>query len=184
MPEKFQSLVGSDWQMHQYPKVFCVQKTTGPSRICFSTPSGYVDILLALSSALPGPFHVLYVLLVSRRGNESGRYQSPELSRAELQDFLERFENFFEQDGRHHIWIHSIQDNSTLVYDNHNVVYAYGPTSTFTDILIRQGFQEAEEIRYPAPHSHKYNLEFDDDESEVLKQFDWKRSQLREQDDP
>ncbi|HSY16851.1 MAG TPA: hypothetical protein VK815_00890 [Candidatus Acidoferrales bacterium] len=184
MLAKLESRLGKDWQLHQYPNEFCIQKTTGPSRLCFSTSESYVDLLTTFSTVMSGPFYVLYLLLTSRMGNDPGRYQSPELSREELQIFFERFGSFFEQDGRHHVWIHSIQDRNILVYDNHNVVYAYGPLAAFADILARQNFREVESIHYPVPHGHRYNAPFDEDEDAIMKCFAWKKSPLRDDDDP
>jgi hypothetical protein len=45
--------------------------------------------------------------------------------------------------------------------------------------LLAQGFTEATEIRFPEPHSHHYNAEFDADESRIIKEFDWSITPLR-----
>ena len=88
---------------------------------------------------MPEPFFVLYVLVVSRKEeNETARYQSGEVSRAEVQAFLERFEDYLENDGRHHIWIHSPESSATLVYDNHDVIYCYGPLEILITIFAKQ----------------------------------------------
>lgn len=49
-----------------------------------------------------------------------------------MEGFLREFRAYFESDGRHHIWVSSLQASAlqasaTLVYDQHDVIYAYGP---------------------------------------------------------
>ena len=78
-----------------------------------------------------------------------------------------------ERDGRHHIWVMSLPAKSTLVYDNHNVIYAYGPIADFQTGLEVAGLKGGE-VRLPVPHHHRYNAEFDDVERGILKHWDWR----------
>ena len=52
---------------------------------------------------------MLYVLLVSRCGQEPGRYQSePFYGHDEAEVFLKNNRAFFENDGRHNVWLAAI----------------------------------------------------------------------------
>ncbi len=83
--------------------------------------------MLDLLEVSPEPFCILYVLTIPRSEERPGRYESAPVSREEARQFLSRFREFFENDARHHIWIKSIDGPDLLVYDKHNVIYAYGP---------------------------------------------------------
>jgi hypothetical protein len=185
-PTKLESLQGGEWVRHTYPNEFCFETTSsGNRRLRITASTGYVDLLLTLAETLPEPFFILYVLVLSRKQeNEAARYQSGEVSHVELKTFLERFEDFLENDGRHHIWIHSPECSATLVYDNHNVIYGYGPLETFSTVLQNNGLAVVEEMQGVWPHGHCYNQEFDSCEGELLKSCKWKKSPLQPQDDP
>lgn len=186
-PTKLQSFHGNEWVNHVYPDEFCFETTSsGTQRICITASSGYVDLLLALAAALSGPFFILYVLVVPRRTGEvnAARYQSKEISYIELKAFFERFEDYLENDGRHHVWIHSPQNSATLVYDNHNIIYCYGPLQIFSTILGNNGLKVVDHIQRLGPHSHCYNQEFDNSQEEMLGFFQWRKSPLQPQDDP
>lgn len=99
-----------------------------------------------------------------------------------MESFLLEFKDFFESDGRHHVWVMSLPGSSTLVYDHHNVIYAYGPLDEFTEILKSNGFHQ-NGISFPAPHSHNYNPENDDAEERVVQHWAWIQSPLWPDDD-
>ncbi len=185
---KFKALQNEAWIRPVFRNEFCLEKMdNGTDRICFTTANGQVNLLVALSNAMAEPFYFLYVLLVSRRANhEPARYHSPELSREKLRSFLAYNANFFEQDARHNIWIHSPTDKSTLVYDRHEIGYAYGPIESFKAILINNGSKEVQAVEQytSVPHEHHFHAEFDDEEASVIQTFDWQKSPLREQDQP
>lgn len=164
-----------------YPNVWKQGKTTGPDRLVIASASGQIDLIRKLTAVLPEPFGILYVLLVPRSGGEEGRYQSPKpFTRDELEAFLTQFQEFFERDARHNLWIRSLPASSTLVYDNHNVTYAYGQLKDFKSVLAQQGLQEGE-VHFPDPHSHNYNVEFDQAERDVMSYSEWLHSPLAEQ---
>jgi hypothetical protein len=185
-PTKLQTIQGKEWVRHIYQKEFCFEKTAGDGqRICIATSESYVDLILSLTATLQEPFFILYVLIVSRKAeHQPARYQSKEVSRAELQTFFDKFEDYFENDGRHHIWIRSSESSATLVYDNHNVIFAYGPLETFSTVLQNNGYKLAEARQKIGPHGHCYNQEFDTFENDILKYWQWKQSPLQPQDDP
>lgn len=167
----------------EYGDTWAVEKTTGPERLVIAPRSGHVDVMRALIERMPEPFYILYVFLVPRTHRPAGRYQSPDsVSREELAVFLNRFQKYFEGDGRHDIWILSAMDESLLVYDQHNVIYAYGPLDAFKDVLRRRNFEQVPKIDFPAPHSHHYNAELDSDQNALLDYWSWKVFPLTDQD--
>ncbi|MGI8964975.1 MAG: hypothetical protein ACR2H1_02685 [Limisphaerales bacterium] len=181
-----QTIQGKEWVRHTYANEFCFEKmSSGDQKICVTTSGGYVDLILSLAATLPEPFFILYVLILSRKAeNQAARYQSKEVTRAELQTFFEKFEDYFDNDGRHHVWVHSPASSTTLVYDNHNVIYAYGSLETFSTVLQNNGFKLVEATQKLGPHGHCYNREFDSCENDLMKYWQWKQSPLQPQDDP
>jgi hypothetical protein len=133
---------------------------------------------------MQGPFGVLYVLLVSREGHQCGRYQNPTpIGRDDLERFLYSFREFFEQDGRHHLWVLSVRGEGQVIFDNHNVVYAYGELDAYERVLQSRGFSEGM-ICTPVPHTHNYHPAFDACENDLLAYWDWKQFPLEDSDDP
>ncbi len=130
------------------------------------------------------PFGVLYMLVVPRDETPPGRFQSPELlSREQCLSFLHDFREFLEQDGRHNLWVAAADQSSLIVYDRHNVLYAYGPLAKFEEILRGNGFTENKEVRFPSPHTHHYHAVFDGQGTQLLTYWDWKVSPLRPSDE-
>lgn len=153
------------------------------SRLIIGCKSGEIPLLLDLCKGMEGPFGVLHVLLVSRLGKESGRYQTPQpLSYEELELFLYEHQEYFEQDGRQHLWVSSLSGEGQFIYDQHNYIYAYGDTQSYIEKLTSKGFVEGE-ISIPAPHCHNYHVEFDSKEQSVHNAYDWLYSPLREGDE-
>jgi hypothetical protein len=184
---KFSGLdaVGSP-SRYPYDDRWSIERTTGPDRIVVAPSRGHhVDVLLDLARCLREPFGVLYVLLLSRTGaHESGRYQSDvPASRAEAEAFVRRFGDYFEGDGRHHLWLMSLPDEATLVYDNHDLIYGYGPLNQYRAVLSGRGFSEGT-TAIPAPHQHCYNAEYDGAENDLMDYWGWRRFPLQPDDDP
>lgn len=167
-----------------YANVWARERTTGPERLMIAPARSHVELLLQLSRKMPAPYWVLYVLVVSRTDAAVGRYQCPApLNGEDLERFLTRFSKFFEGDARHHLWIGSENSTDLLVYDNHNVIYAYGDIERFEKVLNGLGMQQVEIVRFPCPHSHNYHQEFDQAEDELLRSQDWKYFPLQNSDD-
>lgn len=167
---------------HHHADVYEWQRTAGPARLCIAPDGRFVPLLLALAHCWRGPYWVLYVLTVPRGGGEAGRYQIPEpVNFTALQSFLDEHRPFLEGDGRHALWVASAAGEGTLVYDRHNVLYAYGPLEQYEDVLrawsVRRG-----DVEIPVPHSHHYRAELDAGEAKLLAAYDWMRTPLREQD--
>ena len=156
--------------------------TSGVSRLVIAPASEHIELLLKLSNLLPEPFGILYVLIVPHLDSAPARYQCPKpLSRSEMEAFLTEFHEFFEGDGRHHLWIASLPQKATLVYDRHDLIYAYGPLQQFATVLEEQGLKQGA-ISVPSPHAHRYHSEFDSSQAKVLSHWAWKTTPLMEQD--
>jgi|SRR5271166_4901219 len=169
----------------QYSNCWALEKTSGPERLVIAPAGGYTTVIEQLTTVMKEPYFVLYVLVIPRNGTaERGRYQSPSpISSEELHSFLRQFQGFFENDGRHHLWIGSADESALLVYDRHNVVYAYGPIEPFAKVLEASGLCKTDVIRFPDPHVHHYNAEFDEEEKRLLAFWPWKAFPLQETDD-
>lgn len=75
---KFGSPYPEDRQF-KYPNTWAIEKTSdGGSRLVVAPETDQIEVLIRLLGAIPGPFWLLYVLVVNRGGSELGRYQSPE----------------------------------------------------------------------------------------------------------
>jgi hypothetical protein len=181
---KFGHLVSGDDVDFTYPNVWAQEVTTGPDRLVIAPSGQYIDLLIEMLSVMEGPFGFLYVLVVPRGEKGAGRYQSPEpLSLNEVRTFLERYRDFFEGDGRHMLWVASTCSSSMLIYDRHDVIYAYGELENFKPILSRRFISEVSSIKLPVPHCHRYHARYDSEEAEILSSRNWRFSSLRDSDE-
>jgi hypothetical protein len=175
----------SDNRPVEYGRVWMEEKTTGSARLRIAASTDGAELLQRLARTWTGSMGVLYVLLVPRQGRrEPGRYQSPiPLTLAQVNEFLAQFKDFFESDGRHHVWVASPEGGGTLVFDNHNWICAYGDLAAYRDALRDAGYAEGV-FKLPVPHSHHYHAERDVDEEAVMQYWDWKYCPLQPGDDP
>ncbi len=141
----------------------------------------HIDAVLKLISMLKGSFYVLYVLHTPRTDAEPGRYQSQELTYDAVSSLLTRFKEFFENDARHDIWIHSPITNTTIVYDRHNLIYIYGFTDEQINFIDRKGLKR-EHVSIPYPHVHSYTSAHDNFESKIVNEYQWTRMPLQNED--
>lgn len=74
------------------------------------------------------------------------------------------------------------EDRATIVWDRHDLLYAYGPLEKFTAILREAGFTDGV-AAIPSPHVHTYHPEFHQDAAAVMKAFPWSTSPLRPEDE-
>lgn len=176
---KFGRLVGDADHRHEYANTFETERTTGPLRLAIAPSGGHVALLKELSEQLPEPLGILYVLVVPRGDHEPGRYQSSLFGREDVSEFFSRFRHYLEGDGRHNLWLVSPRGGETIVYDRHNVLFAYGPIEAYERVLRRRGLVEGQ-VRFPDPHSHHYHESFDADETAILEYWNWKRFPLVE----
>lgn len=168
---------------HDYGPRFRREETPNYTRLTIGASIDGVGLLLRVSDLLPPPFYCLYVLVISRNGEQPGRYQSPWLeSRAKLLDFLLEFKRPLEADGRHHRWVCSPDAGATLVYDRHNLLYADGPIEQFGARLRQLHYEEAP-VAMPFPHVHYFHATADQPISELLHYWEWQHFPLEEVDE-
>lgn len=122
------------------------------------------------------------MLVVPRGPEPAGRYQSPLLERADVRRLLVDHAETFERDGRHHVWLHSADGSGTLVYDRHDLVYAYGALEDFEAVLRRRGYGEGR-VSLDRPHAHHYHAACDGAVGELLGRWPWRRSELQPDDE-
>jgi hypothetical protein len=178
---KFSTLNGAGEEVaFSYGNCFFRQPLSPGARLTIGPAALHVDTLVALAATWPTQqYYVLYVLLISHSGARHGRYQSPLIeSFADLQAFLGIHQRFFEADGRHHVWIASANNEGTLVYDQHNVIFAYGDLPRYEVVLCERGFSERE-FWFPCPHCHSYPSTHAADEEKLLAHFPWQFSPLQ-----
>jgi hypothetical protein len=178
---KFASEQGAQWLPHEFGKIYAREQTSSGPRLRIATSSSGTALLRELTLTLTEPFLLLYVLIVPRGRSESGRYQSDELSRAEVDALFAHFGDFWDSDGRHNVWVRS-SDDGMLVYDRHNLIYAYGPLPRFESALRKLGYTTTASVTLNFVHQHSYHQEFDDLERQLTTRFGNRRSELREGD--
>lgn len=168
-------------QEYHYSDLYNVEQESTYERIVIGLAHNHINTILDLTAVLNGPLYVLYVLHTPRFGNESGRYQSGAMIYDEMRALLNQFRSFFENDARHDIWIHSPETNTTIVYDRHNLIYLYGFTDEHIRIIREKGLQK-EPVKIPFPHVHSYNAEYDIFECKLLKEYQWVKTPLHDED--
>ncbi len=176
---KFASEKGGQWLPHDHGDVYALENTSSTPRLAIGASHHGSRLLCDLSQILSEPFLLLYVLVVPRGGSREGRYQSDQISPIELAEMFERFGRFWDNDGRHSIWLRSHADDATLVYDRHNLIYAYGPLERFEALLISFGYKTTSGLSLAFAHRHAYHEEFDDLERELTNLLADRRSDLR-----
>jgi hypothetical protein len=155
----------------------------GPARIVAAPDRDQVGLLIELSRLLPGPFHLVYVALATRGLRPSGRYQSQRpLARQALESFLSRHRDLLERDGRHHLWVGSAEEPSTLVYDQHQLLLLYGRLEPYAAVLRAAGMDEGP-VLTPEPHRHLVHEAFDAAENELFASMAWGWNPLEPEDE-
>jgi hypothetical protein len=165
-----------------YSNTWAVEETN-PRRLLIGPSGNHIDLLLALAELWQENYFLLYVLLNPQNQNyRRGRYESPApLSFAQVSAFCRTFQEYLETDGRHHLWIGSTVGAGTLVYDHHNVIFAYGDLNAYRDVLARLGLSEGA-VRIPETHSHHYHPCNNAKEDEMSKYWNWKYYPLQHAD--
>jgi len=168
---------------HSFGNLYDIEQTTNGDRLVIAPDDHQVDLIAKLTDQLTPPFYLLYVLLVSRLGYESGRYQSSLFETNEmLRAFLNQYREYIETDGRFHLWVGTLNQSGTLVFDHHNVIFAYGQTDKYVNVLKQEGSRK-HKICIPSPHTHNYYPDNDKYEDIMSNDCDWKHFPLEEGDD-
>lgn len=155
---------------------------SGAERLTIGLPRNATSTFRRLTEVMSEPFFVLYILHTPRGEGEPGRYQSEEISSAQLVKFLERFEGFLSGDARHDVWVRSISNGDQIVWDRHNAIFAYGDPAKFIRRLGELGFT-AQEPPVLGDHLHHYRQEFDAEAAAMLATINWHRTPLRPEDE-
>lgn len=172
----------TEWKEHSFSKIYeCSELSEGTCRIVAGVPNGDTSFFKRLTLCLKPPYYLLYVLHTPRGEGDPGRYQSPGLSAVQLCEFIARFKSFLSADARFDIWAHSPSENATVVWERHNLIYAYGPLEKFSTELSSMGFSKGE-LNIPFPHQHHYQHEMDEDAKSLLAFCEWSYSPLRAED--
>lgn len=180
---KLDRLVGDEWVPYVVPSVFSrAHLKNGSERLEIGVPNGDAQLLERLAAELQPPYYLLYVLHTPRGEGEAGRYQSPAVEPHQLQAFLARFRVLLASDSRFDLWLHSPADGATLVWDRHDLMYAYGDLEGLAKVLVGMGFVEGS-AQPDFDHSHHYRPEMDADASALLNYFDWHHSPLQPADE-
>lgn len=182
---KFGTLTNDGHTRHDYGNVWSLDEHATWSRLVIGPSGGHIDLLLALAKALPPPYVLLWVLKLPCTDRTPGRYESPAFeSYDELATLLRRYRDYFEHDGCHHLWVFSPYAGTQLIYDNHEVIYAYGEPHPLIEVLSDAGFTQGS-VEIPSPHFHGYNPANADTEDAFFSECDWKHFPLvDEHDDP
>ena len=166
-----------------YKDSWCIERYPNYERVTVAPQDNKIGFMLDILKNFEPPYWCLYVLLVSRVDNKPGRYQCPyPMPYNEIYDFGIKYKDYFEKDGRHHLWIGSAKTKQLAVYDRHNVIYIYDDILKTSQYLKDKGLTE-ESIQFPAPHTHMYNVENDKFEIDIMNHWEWKIFPLEEQDE-
>jgi hypothetical protein len=181
---KMEHLVSGEWSEYSHKPVFERQPLSdGSARLLFGIPSGDLTVVRALLRCMEAPFWLLYVLKVPHGEQKAGRYESPLMVWRELDAFLDEFGAFLVADARFDLWISSPSSDSRIVWDEHNLGYAYGPLDSFESTIKGLGFTTGRP-RIPVPHSHKFHPRFDPEAEALLAHVAWRHSPPRPEDEP
>jgi len=175
---KFSAGEGLTGPEYDYGNVFAIEKAGTVDRLAIGPSANQIAVMLRLAESWGGEYYLLYILLLSRGEKEDGRYQSPLLSFEQVNRFCRIFGDFLETDGRHHFWIASIDRRGLLVYDQHNMIWAYGDLESYTRILAELSFKPGA-VDVPFPHAHHFHVENDDYVLQMLDNRDWQHSPLQ-----
>ena len=180
---KLEHAVGNEWCEHSHPATYRRETTSaGTERLVAGIPGGDGTIIRTLAHRLRPPFFLLYVLHTPRGEAEPGRYQSGEIDLPQLDRFLSDFDTYLKSDSRFDFWVHASEEAATIVWDRHNLLYAYGPLPKFETALAALGFVPGQPSMN-FDHIHNYRPECDADAARLIAAFDWSYSPLRPQDE-
>ena len=181
MTLKIEAVVGDATTPFDYGNTLMREGVPGRERLCLGVSHDQDRYVLGLAGALTGRCQILYILHTTRTGAQLGRYESPEMELEDVRRFFARFGRYFSEDSRHDVWLHSVDDDATMVLDRHNLIYAYGPIDEFERLLLKAGIRNA-----PVPqiqeHVHNYHPEWDEHEKAILETIEWTVGPLQKAD--
>lgn len=162
--------------------VYWLNAADGWDRLEIATSGSFVNLILNITENWAPPYFILYVVDVTRTGHAPGRYQSALIDKYDdVSQFLKLFQNAFENDGRHSLWVAAPQQSRQLVYDRHEILYVYNDNERVCKLLDERGYTQCE-ILIPVPHTHHYNAEFDMDVEALMDYWSWHKTPLQQGD--
>lgn len=180
---KLEHFIEKEWVEYSHLPAFHLSiSETSAQRIVAGVPGSDPAVFLRLARCMCAPLIVLYVLHTARGEGKPGRYQSPELSFEEVEKFITEFERFLRADARFDLWLYSPTGNEMLVWDRHDLLYAYGPLARYSAELEDMGFEPGDPV-IPSPHTHNYHAELDPLARQLMGRFEWRYSPLRPEDE-
>lgn len=186
----FVTLVDGDQSSELLPFTYdhtYVQESTrgGSDRLLIGPLGRHTELLLELAKqAFAGPIALLYVLVVPASDHLPGRYYSEDaFAWSDISSLFARYKDFLALDGRHHLWLIDAESpKAFLIYDRHNVIYAYGNLASYVPVLEQFGLRPGE-VKHPGMHAHAYHRQFDAAERQLLAEFPWRYETLKDRDD-
>ena len=161
------------WVPVTLPNTFCRETERGVERIAVAPATRPLKVLGSLLEPLEGPFRFVYCLLTGSEAWKAGYYSVPtDLERKEVETVLEEFEDFFERDGRHTLWIASPREKATLIYDEHNLIFGYGPLDSWMSQLQSSNLQPGQ-VSVPFPHTHHRHDGLESELDRLLSSREW-----------
>jgi hypothetical protein len=162
---------------YRHPKVWLREDAEGRARLRIGAGAGAgaMELVRALAAELHAPLTLLVVMRVPRVVDEPGRWESIEITHAELDLFAERFGELFEDDARAQLWVGEARGDNLLVLDEHDLIYAYGPLHRFEQVLRERGYAPGDPA-VPVPHEHRYQQQFDGLERDLRRRWAWHRT--------
>jgi hypothetical protein len=180
---KLEQHLNDRWVPYSYQKTYSRETLhDGSTRLAIGLPAEEDGLFARLLEELDAPFVLLYILPIPRKAAAIGRYQSPDLSAASAQLILTEFGSYFSGDAWHDLWAYSPSRRATLVWDRHDIIYAYGPLERYETVLDFHGFASGKPS-IPSPHAHQRRRQFDAIPELLLQRFEWTRSDLRPEDE-
>ncbi len=171
-PFRFGAYVsGGGIQAFRYDDHYC----NVPERKCLSVApkDQQAALMLALAEQFPTPYTLGYALVEPTEGARMGSYVRREpMDLPALQGWMEEFGPFLEQDARHNFWIIGHGGESSLFYDQHDIIYLRGDLEHFRPLLKEWGLTEGP-VELPYPHTHHSFPEWDEAMQRLLTSGPW-----------
>lgn len=181
--QKISRLHGETALPFSHDRIYAAPSSEHPNApVVFGIADGDADIFRHLVRATQAPYFLLYVLHTPRGEAAPGRYQSPELGAEDIDGFLRRFRGYLAADARFDVWVHSIEERATIVWDRHNLGHAYGDRERFVAALKTMQYRPGQPS-IDFAHLHHYRQACDEDAAAVVAMFEWRYSPLRPEDE-
>lgn len=143
---------------HENDDTWCIKGDSTAQRITVAPREDQIELGLEIVKGFELPIKIVYLLF--RPGSASvvpGRYLCPDpLNYEEVEIFCNKFREYFQTDGRHHLWILSANEKGIkqiLIFDNHGLLHVFDDFAKIKNILEIKNFRE-EEIIVPVPEPH------------------------------